>query len=124
MTALQQALTAFFAVIGLPVYLVGWVPAGTALPYLTLAVENAGGARGRVTVRNWHRAAGDANAARAGVMDALARTVPAGGVCLTLPAGCAVLHRAAAGFQTLRDGPGAGGPVAGETSFDLALYGA
>ena len=123
MTALQQALAAFFGGIGLPVYLAGWVPAGAPLPYLTLSMEEIGGARGRVTVRCWHRAAGGANAARAGVMDALARAVPRGGVRLTLPAGCAVLRRGAAGFQTLKDGPGAGGPVSGETVFDLDIYG-
>ena len=123
MTALQRALTAFFAQLGLPVYLADWVPAGADCPYLTLTLENAGGAQGRVTVRSWHRAAGEANAARAAVLDALAAAVPVGGVCLPLPAGCAVLRRAAAGFQSLRDGPGAGGPVSGETCFELTVYG-
>lgn len=118
MTALQRALAAFLARAGLPVYLEGWVPVGAALPYLTVSVN-----RDRVTVRNWHRAVGEANAARAAVMDTLAEAVPRGGVCLSLPAGCAVLRRALTGFQALRDGPGAGGPVSGETVFDLTVYG-
>ena len=48
MTALQRALTGFFARLGLPVYLADWVPVGAGCPYLTLTLENAGGAQGRL----------------------------------------------------------------------------
>ncbi len=116
MGSLQQRLTAFLGGLGVPVYLQGWVPARTARPYVTLALETAPPPEpGRLTLRYYAPREGG-NAARAAFLEALERLIPPAGTAM---AGLCLLRRER---ERLTGGPADPEGPAAETELTLIRF--
>lgn len=86
--------------LGAPVFQADCVPVGTACPYITLsAAAPLGDTAGALTLTLWH----STNAGRIALAEQVSSLLPAHGVCLSLPAGNAIVTGGAASF--LQDAP-------------------
>lgn len=116
MTELLQALTAYLARAGLPVWQAGQIPDPAPFPYAAFTLTAAPfGEPGTLEITGWHLGPG-ANAASAAYLDALSTLIPPSGALLPCPGGLALLHPSSASIIT--DGPAIGG----RARLDLRLY--
>lgn len=92
MRGLTQAVEGFFAGFGLPVYGENAVPAGAALPWITVqAVEPAWDATVPFHARIWFRGLDDAPGMA--VADSIGAAIGPGGACVPFEGGCAWVYR-------------------------------
>ena len=125
MTEVHTALQTFWGGVssGVPAFVRGRVPVGTALPYITYEVVNGDALTGTVTSALCHVGGADtnyasANAERAAILDDIAEAIPVCGVKLPLTHGYLILRRNSA-WQSHYDDPNDTDVIGGRTAYEI-----
>lgn len=124
MTEVNAALYRFWSRFGLTAYLSDAVPSNAELDYITFEAMDGDAMTSTIlTAFNWHRRTPTVNADRAGVLDDIARAIPARGTRLLLPSGgFLMLYRNSAEFQSYYEDANDPNVVAGRTSYEVQFY--
>jgi len=124
-TGLNKALVAFWAALGIPVYLAGKAPDGAAYPYVAIqiAVGDAFNAT-PITAVAWFKASsGDsANAARAAYLDAVSEAIPPQGARVNTGSGYLLLDRNDTEFMSYYDDPTDNSVIGARVSYYIRAY--
>lgn len=126
-TSINTALMAFWSQFGVPVFLSGHVPQGTAYPYITIDIKTgAFGTTTTLTAFDWHKISpttglAAANTERANLMDQIAAAIPNQGTRIPITGGFIKLERNDSAFQEYYDDPEDDTVLGGRNAY-LARY--
>lgn len=123
MTEIMEALTAFWAQFGVPVYTTDQVPPDAELPYITFTASNAQINNASImTAYNWQNRRTQGHLKRLAQMDEIARAIPNEGVFLPLQRGYLVIRRNTTDFQIPWQDPENPDVIGGRTSCEVYFY--